>query len=65
MQEVLARGILTLGTHNMSYSHSDADIDELLYCYDNVFPIIKDGIINNCLGKYLQCKPLEPLFKLR
>lgn len=65
MQEVLARGILTLGTHNMSYCHSDADIDKLLQCYDEVFSIIKDGILNSCLEKYLRCKPLEPLFKLR
>ena len=27
MQEMLKRGILTLGTHNISYSHSRADID--------------------------------------
>lgn len=65
MQEVLARGIITLGTHNMSYCHSDADIERLLQCYDEVFPIIKDGILNSCLEKYLRCKPLEPLFKLR
>jgi glutamate-1-semialdehyde 2,1-aminomutase len=65
MQEMLARGILTLGTHNMSYSHSDADIEKLLHCYDEFFSIIKDVIMNSCLDKYLRCKPLEPLFKLR
>ncbi|NLW92064.1 MAG: aminotransferase class III-fold pyridoxal phosphate-dependent enzyme [Syntrophomonadaceae bacterium] len=65
MQEVLARGIITLGTHNMSYCHSDADIEKLLQCYDEVFQIIQDGIKSGCLEKYLRCKPLEPLFKLR
>ena len=27
MQEMLARGILTLGTHNVTYAHTDADVD--------------------------------------
>jgi len=65
MQEVLARGILTLGTHNMSYCHSDEDVNTLLTCYDEVFPIIKAGLDNNCVERYLRCKALEPLFKLR
>lgn len=65
MQEMLLRGILTLGTHNMSYVHSDADIEGLLQCYKEVFAIIKVGLDHSDLEKYLQCKPLEPLFKLR
>ena len=65
MQEVLQRGILTFGTHNMSYSHSDADIAYLLQTYDEVFAIIQKAITTDSLSKDLRCKPLEPLFKLR
>lgn len=65
LQEMFARGILTLGTHNMSYAHGDDDVQRLLNVYAEVLPILKDAIENGQLEGYLQCKPLEPLFKLR
>ncbi|MBI5141424.1 MAG: aminotransferase class III-fold pyridoxal phosphate-dependent enzyme [Nitrospirae bacterium] len=65
LQEMFARGILTLGTHNMSYSHGDADIDSLLAVYNDVLPILKDAVDNTKMDKLLRCKPLEPLFKVR
>jgi glutamate-1-semialdehyde 2,1-aminomutase len=65
LQEVFNKGILTFGTHNMSYSHSDDDVKCLLNVYSDVFPLLKEAIERNTLDKYLRCKPLEPLFKLR
>ncbi|QLE59139.1 aminotransferase class III-fold pyridoxal phosphate-dependent enzyme [Nostoc sp. TCL26-01] len=65
LQEMFARGILTLGTHNMSYSHSDIDIEELLSVYRQVFLMLKDVILGHNLEEYLKCQPLEPLFKIR
>jgi len=65
LQEMFARGILILSTHNMSFSHTDADIDRLLDVYNEVFPILKDAVDNNTLEKHLRCRPLEPLFKVR
>ncbi len=65
LQEVFARGVLTLGTHNMSYTHSDEDISKLLKVYDEVFGVIKDVVEKKSLDKRLQTKPLVPLFKIR
>lgn len=65
LQEIFARGILTLGTHNISYSHSDEDLMRLLAAYDEVFPILKDAVENRKMKEYLRCNPLEPLFKIR
>ena len=65
LQEVFARGVLTLGTHNMSYAHSDEDISKLLKVYDEVFGVIKDVVREKSLDKRLQTKPLVPLFKIR
>jgi glutamate-1-semialdehyde 2,1-aminomutase len=65
MQEVLDRGILSFGTHNMSYAHSEADVDRLLAVYDEVFPILRDAVLDRRMGQYLRCRPLEPLFKVR
>jgi glutamate-1-semialdehyde 2,1-aminomutase len=65
LQEMFARGILTFGTHNMSYAHSDEDIELMLKCYDAILPLLKDAFDNDALEQYLRCKPLEPLFKVR
>jgi len=65
MQECLARGILTLGTHNVSYAHSDADVARLMAVYDEVFPILRDAVDNRSMKQYLRCAPLQPLFKVR
>ena len=65
LQEVFARGVLTLGTHNMSYAHSDADVAELLGVYDEVFPILADALADGGVRARLNCEPLQPLFKVR
>ena len=65
LQEFFADGILSLGTHNISYAHTDADIDRLLAVYDRVLPLLKAAGHDGKLGELLRCKPLEPLFKVR
>lgn len=65
LQEVLARGILTFGTHNISYAHTETDVQRLLAVYDEVFPILRKAVDGPALREYLNCKPLEPLFKIR
>ena len=41
-QEMLARGILTVGTHNLSFAHSEDDVEMLLTAYDEVLGIIAE-----------------------
>ena len=65
MQEIIERGVLCLGTHNMTYAHSEDDIARLIVVYDEVFPILKAAVENDGLQQYLRCEPLVPLFKLR
>lgn len=65
MQEILARGVLGLGSHNMSYAHSEADVRILLETYDAVFAALADAVLNRTLEEKLDCRPLEPLFKVR
>jgi len=65
LQEVFARGVLTLGTHNISYAHSDEDITRLLNAYNEVFMLLKETIEKNVMDKWLKTEPLVPLFKIR
>ena len=65
MQEMLAQGILTFGTHNMGYCHSDADIAKLFAAYDHTLPMLVQSVRDGGLEQMLKCAPLEPLFKVR
>ncbi len=65
MQEMFKRGILTLGLHNLSFSHSKKDIDKLISSYAEVLPMIKIHVDNNSLIENIQGEILEPLFKVR
>ena len=65
LQEVFKRGILTIGSHCMSYAHTDEDILRLLEVYEEVFGIMKNVTINKKLNEYLKAEPLVPLIKIR
>ena len=65
LQEMLARGIMAYGTHNMSYAHSNEDIDKLLEAYDEVIPMLLQARDPNALDSLLNCEQLKPLFKVR
>jgi glutamate-1-semialdehyde 2,1-aminomutase len=62
---MLQRGILTLGTHNMSSAHSDADVDRLLAAYGEVLPLLGSAAGDGSVREHLRCEPLRPLFRVR
>jgi glutamate-1-semialdehyde 2,1-aminomutase len=65
LQEMFANGIFMIGTHNISYSHSEKDIENLMLSYRKYFEKVTEAIEKNNLKSMLQCGPLIPLFKLR
>lgn len=65
LQEMFERGILTIGTHNMSYAHSEADVRRLLAVYEEVFALLKQAVASGRVRELLKCEPLVPLFQLR
>lgn len=65
LQEMFERGVLSLGTHNLSYAHTEQDIDRLLATYDEVLPRLVWAVNNNAVRQCLRCEPLKPLFKVR
>jgi glutamate-1-semialdehyde 2,1-aminomutase len=65
LQEMFARGILTIGTHNISYAHGSAEVEALIAAYDEVLPILKAAVDGGRLRQLLRCEPLQPLFKVR
>jgi glutamate-1-semialdehyde 2,1-aminomutase len=65
LQEMFANGIFILGTHNISYAHTQDDIQKLMLAYQGYFEKVKSVIQNKNLQNMLKCEPLKPLFKVR
>ncbi len=62
-QEMIKRGILWGGFHNMSFSHSDADIKYTLKTYKEVLPILKKAVEEKNVKGYLRGEPVGPVFR--
>ena len=62
-QEMIKRGVLWGGFHNMSFSHTDADIEFTLNAYEQVFPILKEAVQSGKPESYLQGEVLEMVFR--
>lgn len=62
-QEMIKRGILWGGFHNMCYSHSDEDVNSTLEAYSDVLPILKKAVNENNIKKYLKGNVIEPVFR--
>jgi len=65
LQEMFKRGILTLGSHNISFSHTKEVVDQLIDVYAEVLPMIEKNIKNQTLLENIQGDVLQPLFKVR
>jgi len=62
-QEMIKRGVLWAGFHNMCYSHSDEDIAYTLSAYRDVMPIMKEAITSGNIKQYLKGEVLEAVFR--
>ncbi|HSD64579.1 MAG TPA: aminotransferase class III-fold pyridoxal phosphate-dependent enzyme [Ignavibacteriaceae bacterium] len=62
-QEMIKRGILWGGFHNMSFSHSDEDINYTLNVYKEVLSILKKAVDEKNVAGYLRGEPVEPVFR--
>jgi len=65
MQEIFQHGVLVLGTHNISLSHSKRIIAKIANSYSIVFKKIKQVLEDDNLRDKLRVPPLVPLFKVR
>ncbi len=62
-QEMIKRGILWAGFHNMCFSHRDEDIKYTLSAYYEVLQIVKRAIESDDIKKYLKGDVLEAVFR--
>ncbi|OGU63091.1 MAG: aminotransferase class III [Ignavibacteria bacterium RBG_13_36_8] len=62
-QEMIKRGILWQGFHNMSFSHNDKDINYTLEVYEEVLAILKKAVEENKIKQMLRGEPVKPVFR--
>ncbi len=62
-QEMIRRGVLWGGSHSMSFSHTDEDIQKTLKAYEEVFPILKQAIESGKPESYMKGEVLEMVFR--
>lgn len=62
-QELIKRGILWTGFHNISFSHSDADIEYTLTAYREILPLLKIAVLKKNVSALLRGDPVEPVFR--
>jgi glutamate-1-semialdehyde 2,1-aminomutase len=65
MQLIFERGLLLLGTHNVTLAHKRKVAEKIGEIYFEVFEIMKDKIEKSTLRSDLKVEPLKPLFKVR
>lgn len=62
-QELIKRGILWSGYHNMSFSHTDSDINYTLETYKIILPMLKDAVESGDIESRLLGEPVQPVFR--
>jgi glutamate-1-semialdehyde 2,1-aminomutase len=62
-QEMIKRGILWGGFHNMCFTHTDEDIEYTLKAYKEVLPLLKKAVDENNIKEYLKGESVEPVFR--
>ena len=62
-QELIKRGILWSGFHNMCYSHSAADLDHTLAAYGEVLAELKGALEAGDIESRLRGRPVQPVFR--
>jgi glutamate-1-semialdehyde 2,1-aminomutase len=62
-QEMIKRGILWGGFHNVCYTHSEEDIDYTLKTYNKVLAMLSEALKQKDLASLLLGKPVEQVFR--
>ena len=65
MQEMFKRGILILGTHNVTLAHGKSEIRKIVSAYSKVLPMLSENIARGSLVENTDVPPLAALFRVR
>lgn len=64
-QELLKRGILTIGVHVICFSHSDKDVAQTLEAYGDAMRVLRQAVDEGDIEKYLEGRKVQPVIRKR
>ena len=62
-QEMIRRGVLWSGFHNLCYSHGDVEIERVLTAYEEALPVLRQAVEEGRVRAELQGEPVAPVFR--
>jgi glutamate-1-semialdehyde aminotransferase len=62
-QEMIRRGVLWGGFHNLSFSHADADVEHTLGAWRETLAVLRDAVAAGDVRGRLRGEPVEPVFR--
>lgn len=62
-QELLRHGVLWTGFHNLSYSHTDAELEHVLGAYDRALDVLAAAVDKGNVRDRIQGTPVQPVFR--
>lgn len=65
IQELAERGVLTMGSHNISLAHDEDAIAQIVKAYDHVFSKIAQSLRAGNTESLLKGELIKPVFKVR
>jgi glutamate-1-semialdehyde 2,1-aminomutase/spore coat polysaccharide biosynthesis protein SpsF len=65
MRELLARGALVLGSHNVCYAHDEADLAWVVRAYEEALDALADAIKAGGVEESLDIPVIEAVFQIR
>ena len=65
IREMLNHGVLIQGTHNVSYAHTEDDLNCVKQAYEKTFSTIQKAIQQNDFERCLNGKIIKPIFSVR
>ncbi len=63
--EMAQRGVLTLGSHNMSFAQTREDLEQVVGAYAEMLPLMADKLASGRLERDLRVPKLVPVFSVR
>jgi glutamate-1-semialdehyde 2,1-aminomutase/spore coat polysaccharide biosynthesis protein SpsF len=65
LRELLRRGVLTTGSHNVCFAHQTDDIERVLCAYDDALAVVGEEVRKGNLEARLDCPVIRPVFAVR
>jgi glutamate-1-semialdehyde aminotransferase/spore coat polysaccharide biosynthesis protein SpsF (cytidylyltransferase family) len=65
LREMIAAGVLINSSHNVCFSHTEADIAHVLNAYDHALPLLREALDRGDIEQRLGNQVIRPVFSVR